>query len=178
MQTFIGKINFVRKFTPDFAETIKLLQKMIHKDVEFKWDDEWKRDFSNIKTAISQAPVLRNPNFSKNFFLYTFASDQSLVAVLTRKDDDHNEVSVSFMSTNLEGAELNYPSIDKNAYAVYKVVKHFRSYILNNYTKFIETHPVVRSLFTQHEMGERRGNRMAVVKELYLDIKSTKLVKV
>jgi hypothetical protein len=40
MQSFFGKINFVRKFTPNFAETIKPLQKMIQKDVEFKWDDE------------------------------------------------------------------------------------------------------------------------------------------
>jgi hypothetical protein len=40
MQSFFGQINFVRKFTPDFVETIKPLQKMIRKDVEFKWDDE------------------------------------------------------------------------------------------------------------------------------------------
>jgi hypothetical protein len=39
MQYFFGKINFVRKFTPDFTKTIKPLQKMICKDVEFKWDD-------------------------------------------------------------------------------------------------------------------------------------------
>jgi hypothetical protein len=56
---------------------------MIHKDVEFKWDDEWKKAFNNIKIAISQAPVLRSPNFNKDFFLYTFASDQSLAGVLT-----------------------------------------------------------------------------------------------
>ena len=53
MQSFFGEINFVRKFTPDFTETIKPLQKMICKDVEFKWDDERKRGFNNIKTAIS-----------------------------------------------------------------------------------------------------------------------------
>jgi hypothetical protein len=40
MQSFFGKISFVRKFTPDFAKTVKPLQKMIRKDVEFKWDDE------------------------------------------------------------------------------------------------------------------------------------------
>ena len=33
MQSFFGKINFVRKFIPDFAETIKPLQKMICKDL-------------------------------------------------------------------------------------------------------------------------------------------------
>jgi hypothetical protein len=137
MQSFFGKINFVRKFIPDFAETVRPLQKMIRKDDEFKWDDERKDAFRNIKSSISQAPVLRSPNFNRDFFLYTFASDQSLVAVLTQKDDDNNEAPMSFMSTNLQGDELNYPTIDKHAYAIYKAVKHFRYYILKNHTKVI-----------------------------------------
>jgi hypothetical protein len=177
MQSFFGKINFVRKFTPDFVETVKPLQKMIRKDAEFKWDEERRGYFNNIKTAISQAPVLRSPDFSKDFFLYTFASDQSLAAVLTQKDDENNEAPISFMSTNLQGVELNYPAIDKQAYAVYKAVKHFRSYILKNHTKVIVPHPAVRYLFTQQEMGERRGNWMAVIQEFDLDIKPAKIVK-
>jgi hypothetical protein len=67
MQSFFGKINFVRKFTPDFTKTIKPLQKIIHKDVEFKWDDERKSSFRNIKTAISQARALRSLDFRKFF---------------------------------------------------------------------------------------------------------------
>jgi hypothetical protein len=101
MQSFFGKINFARKFMPDFTETIKPLQKMIHKDVDFKWDDERKVSFNNIKTAISQALVLRSPDFSKYFFLYNFSSEQSLVVVLTQKGDDNNEALVSFMSINI-----------------------------------------------------------------------------
>jgi len=49
MQSLFGKISFVRKFTPDFVENIKPLQKMIRKEVEFKWDNEQKMDFNNIK---------------------------------------------------------------------------------------------------------------------------------
>jgi hypothetical protein len=101
MQSFFGEMNFVRKFTLDFAEMIKPLQKMICKDVEFKWDDERKRAFNDIKTAISQALVLRSPIFSKHFFLYTFTFDQSLAAVLTQKNDDNNKALVSFMRTNI-----------------------------------------------------------------------------
>jgi hypothetical protein len=37
MQSFLGKINFVRIFVLSFAETVKPLQDMIKKDVEFKW---------------------------------------------------------------------------------------------------------------------------------------------
>jgi hypothetical protein len=154
MQSFFGKINFVRKFIPDFVETIKPLQKMIHKDVEFKWNKEENESFEKIKISISQAPILRSLDFNKDFFLYTFSSDQSLVVILTQKDDDNNEAPISFMSTNLQGHKLNYPTIDKHAYVVYKVVKHFRSYILKNHTKFIVPHAVVRSLFIQHELGE------------------------
>jgi hypothetical protein len=113
MQSFFGKINFARKFTLDFAETIKPLQKMIHKDVEFKGYDERKSAFNNIKVAISQSPMLQSPDFRKYLFLYTFSSNQLLATVLNQKDDDNNKAPVSFMSTNLQGAELNYPSIEK-----------------------------------------------------------------
>jgi hypothetical protein len=37
MQSFLGKINFVRRFVPSFVETVKPLQDMIKKDIEFKW---------------------------------------------------------------------------------------------------------------------------------------------
>ena len=87
--------------------------------------------------------MLRSPNFSKYFFLYNFSSDQSLVAVLTQKDDDNYEASISSMRTNLQGAELNYPTIVKQDYVAYKAVKHFRSYILKNHTKVIVPHLTV-----------------------------------
>ena len=55
------------------------------------------------------------------------------------------------MSTCLQGGELNYTAMDKQAYAVFKAVKQFRPYILNNQTKVIVPHLAVRSLFIQKE---------------------------
>jgi hypothetical protein len=55
---------------------------MIYKDAEFKWDDKWKDAFNYIKVAISRVSVLRSPDFNRDFSLYTFAFDQSLVVVL------------------------------------------------------------------------------------------------
>jgi hypothetical protein len=65
MQYFFGRINFVRQFTPNFVEIVKPLQRMIHKDVEFKWTDEGKEYFKTIKTSISQALILHNLDFNK-----------------------------------------------------------------------------------------------------------------
>ena len=40
MQSFLGKINFVRRFISDFAEIVYPLQEMIKKDYNFKWTKE------------------------------------------------------------------------------------------------------------------------------------------
>ena len=55
------------------------------------------------------------------------------------------------MSTGLQGGELNYLAMDKQAYAVFKVVKQFRPYILKSQTKVVVPHPAVRSLFVQKD---------------------------
>ena len=86
---------------------------MVKQSVQFKWTDIEKGAFNNIKAAISHAPSLKIPDFEKDFILYTFASDNSLTAVLTHKEERGDECSISFMSISLQGANLNYPIIDK-----------------------------------------------------------------
>ena len=97
--------------------------------------------------------------------------------MLTQKEDGGDELPISFMSTGLQGAELNYPTMDKQAYAVFKVVKQFRPYILKNRTKVIVPHPAVRSLFIKKELGERRGNWVIALQEYDLEFKPASIVK-
>ena len=145
-------------FVPDFAQIVKPRQQMVKQNAQFKWTEIEKNAFSKIKIAVAHAPSLKSPNFDKDFILYTFASDDSLAAVLTQKEEGGDEFPISFMSIGLQGAELNYLAIDKQAYIVFKEVKQSRPYILKNRTKVIVPYPVVRSLLIQKELGERRGN--------------------
>lgn len=99
-----------------------------------------------------------SPKFGKYFYLYTFVFNLSIATVLTQKNVEDEEQPISFMHTNLHEAQLKYPTIEKQAYAIFKAIKHFRSYILKNHTKEIIFHPAVRSLFFRQEIGEKRGN--------------------
>ena len=155
MQYFLGKINFVRRFISNFMEIVKTLQDMIKKDSNFKWIKERREAFDKIKEAIVEAPTLRSLNFDNEFILYTFASDHSIVDVLTQKNEEGEEFLVSFMSTGLQGVELNYPTIEKQAFAVFKVVKHFCLYLLRSHIKIIVPHLAARSLLIQKELGDR-----------------------
>ena len=83
MQSFLGKINFVRIFVPNFAQVVKPLQFLVKKDVPFNWSNEQKNAFTEIRRAIAEAPTLISANFSKDFILYTFATKFSYAAVLT-----------------------------------------------------------------------------------------------
>ena len=116
---------------------------MIKKSAQFKYTDLEKGAFNKIKVTIAQAPSLKSPNFEKDFILYTFASDNSLAAVLRQKEEGVDEYLLSFISTGLQGVELNYPTVDKQAYAVFKAVKQSIPYILKNKTKVIVPHPAI-----------------------------------
>jgi hypothetical protein len=43
--------------------------------------------------------------------------------MLTQKDEQGDEYPVTFMSTGLQGVELNYPSVDKKYFVVHKAIK-------------------------------------------------------
>ena len=96
MQSFMGTINFVRRFVPDCAQIVKPLQLMVKQSVQFKWTDIEKGAFNNIKITIAHAPSLKSPDFEKDFILYTFVSDNLLAAVITQKKKE--EMSTAYHS--------------------------------------------------------------------------------
>ena len=45
LQSFFGKINFIRKFFSGFVEILRPMQLMMKKYVVYKWSDEAKKAF-------------------------------------------------------------------------------------------------------------------------------------
>ena len=126
---------------------------------------------------IAEAPTLTSPDFSKPFILYTFSSDSSYAAVLTQKNQENNEAPITFTSSGLNGAELNYREVDKQAFAVFKSVKHFRPYLLKSHTKVVVPYSAVRNLLVQKDLGEKRAHWVTALQEYDLEIKLLKIVR-
>ena len=70
---------------------------MIKKDNSFSWGGKEKESFIWTREAIVEAPTLVSPDFKKEFILYTFASDIYYAVVLTQKNQQEDEVPISFM---------------------------------------------------------------------------------
>ena len=60
---------------------------------------------------------------------------------------------------------------------MYKVVKHYRPFLLKAHTKVIVPFPAVRQLLIQRELGEKRANRVTTLQEYDLEIKPAKIVR-
>ncbi len=77
--------------------------------------------FNKIKKLIAERVLLVFPDPNQPFHIYTDASDLQLGAVVMQ----NNEV-VCFFSRKLSGAQLSYPTIDKEMLCIVEVLKEFR----------------------------------------------------
>ena len=106
-----------------FAEIMKWITSMLKKDSNIKWTPEAKQSFEDIKKAISEAPVLVSPNFSKDFIIFSFASEHTIAGVLLQKNQEGNEQPIAFYNKTLRDAPLKYNIMEKQAYALVQALK-------------------------------------------------------
>ena len=177
LQAFLGKINFLRRFIPNLAELIRLLNNMLKKDSKVKWTLEAKQAFEGIKTALTQTPVLTSPQFDRDFIIFSFASQHIIAVVLLQKDDQGSEKPIAFFSRALRDAPLKYQIMEKQAYALVKAIKDFSIYILYSHVIAYVPNAIVKDILTQEGIEGKRGKWIASILEYDIEIKPTKLIK-
>jgi hypothetical protein len=82
LQSFIGRINFLRRFIPNLAELLINITNMLKKDVKIKWDFESRQSFEQVKRSLIEAPDLISLDFTKDFYLFSFTSEHTIAAIL------------------------------------------------------------------------------------------------
>jgi len=175
LQSFLGKINFIRRFIPNYAEIARPIQSLLKKDAKFVWQEDGKKAFQEIKSAIAKAPVLVSPDYSKDFMIFSFASEDTIAGVLLQKNKDGHEQPIAFMSRALQNSELKYNTMEKQAYALVKSLKHFKTYV--GYSKIIAfvPHSAVKDILTQTDCLGTRARWVTKIQEYDLEIRPTLL---
>jgi ribonuclease HI len=177
VQAFLGRINFLRRFISNFAELVKHITAMLRKGHEIKWTADPRKSFDQIKEALTEAPVLINPDYSKEFMIFSFASFDTIAVVLLQKNDQGQEQPIAFFSRALRDAELRYEIMEKQAYALVKALKAFRIYVLHSQVIAYVPSPSVKDILIQPDIDGRRSKWIAKILEFDLEIKPTKLIK-
>ena len=71
------------RYIKGFATIAEPLHRLTDKETEFSWDSHTQQAFEKLKTALSSSPILACPDFSKDFVVFTDASDTGLGAVVS-----------------------------------------------------------------------------------------------
>ncbi|KAL7304725.1 hypothetical protein TKK_0002964 [Trichogramma kaykai] len=128
LRRFLGMVGWYARFIARDSEIKAPLTKLLKKTEEWKWGEEQQTAFERLKSALTSAPVLARPDFSKPFKVQCDASGVAVGAVLTQEQED-GEHPIVYASRSLAGAERNYSTTEKECLAVLWSIRKFRPYI-------------------------------------------------
>ncbi|KAK3728347.1 hypothetical protein QZH41_002178 [Actinostola sp. cb2023] len=92
LRSFLGLCSYYRKFTKGFAEIARPLYRLTEKGKDFVWTEECDEAFSQLKTALTTAPILAYPSTEDPFILDTDASNFGLGVVLSQVQEGEEKV--------------------------------------------------------------------------------------
>ena len=175
VKSFLGLVNYYRRFIRGFAQIATPLYSLLKKDSDKKskskgtatktpptpkgtkspplpplnWTASAQHAFEELKKALTTAPCLHSPDFSKPFILQTDASGDGIAAVLVQIGDDGEEHPVGYVSRQLNVHEANYSATEWECLAVVWGIKQFSTFLQDSAFKVVTDHAALQWLPTK-----------------------------
>jgi hypothetical protein len=150
LRSFLGLACYYRKFIKNFTKIATPLTNLLKKSsITYEWNEACNEAFETLKGILVKAPVLKLPNFDKDFEIHSDASDFAIGGVLVQDGRP-----VAFESKKLSKTERRWPTHEKEMWAVIHCFKIWDHYIgskdvvvwTNNVTlKYFVTQPKLSS---------------------------------
>ena len=132
LQSFLGLVNYLNRFSPALADLTAPLRALCKKDTLFTWESSQQAAFEAIKKEITSAPVLAYFDQSKASTIQSDASKKGLGAVLLQ--DDKPVIYASRALTETE----RYSNIERELLSVVFALERFHHYVYG-YTATVQT---------------------------------------
>jgi hypothetical protein len=118
IRSFLGLAGYYRCFIPDFSKIAKPMTQLLEKDRKFDWTLECEQAFHTLRTLLTSAPVLAQPDIEKQSNVYCDASGTGLGGVLMQEGR-----VIVYASRQLRKHEVNCPTHDLELAAVVHALK-------------------------------------------------------
>jgi len=164
LRGFLGLTGYYRRFIKHYGILSKPLTALLKKGVQFQWTPQAHEAFQLLQNALTQAPVLAIPDFSKQFVLETDASDIGLGAVLMQ--DGH---PISYLSKALSPRNQALSTYEKECMAILLAVDKWRPYLQSQEFLIKTDHRSL--LFLTEQRATTKLQQKAMIKLMDLNFK-------
>ena len=167
LRSFLGVVGYYRKFIENFAAVAKPLTDMTNKgepDV-LRWNCKSEEAYEELKRRLSQHPILRLPQFDKEFILTTDASQEGIGAVLSQEYEGV-KMPVMYVSRKLIPAETRYSTIERECLALVWAVKRLDPYLYGRELVLVTDHQPLLFL-NRSRINNDRIMRWALSLQIY-----------
>ncbi|OMO57573.1 Integrase, catalytic core [Corchorus capsularis] len=152
VRSFHGLDGFYRRFVKDFSTLAAPITSVMKKNAPFKWDREQQEAFEILKDKLTNAHLLVLPNFNNTFEIECDASGVGIGAVLMQGGKP-----VAYFSEKLNGAALNYPTYDKELYALVRALQTWQHYLWPKEFLIHTDHESLKYLKGQQKLNKRHA---------------------
>lgn len=154
VQRFIGMASYFRKFINSFAKKAQPLYNLSKKNVKFEWTDECNKAFEELKVALTTAPVLVFPDFSRQFYISVDASNYAVGGYISNEPPP-NDKPIEYFSKSLNSAQRNYSTTHKELLAIILAIEQFQHFVWGKRFVLYTDHQALTYLFNQCKPGSR-----------------------
>lgn len=127
LRGFLGLTGYNRKFIQHYGLLAKPLTNLLKKGVSYNWTSVEQEAFDCLKHALTHAPVLKLPDFQKEFVIETDASGKGIGAVLMQ--DGH---PLAYISKALGSKSQSLSTYEKECLAILLAIRKWRQYLQHN----------------------------------------------
>lgn len=128
VRRFVAFANYYRRFVENFAKITKPLTALTKKCVDFEWTETCENAFQFLKQKLLTTPILKYPDFSRQFKIIVDTSDFACGGILTQNYDGM-DMPITYISRSFNKGEKNKPPIEKQLLAVHFAIMQLRPYI-------------------------------------------------
>ena len=131
LKSFLGMVQFYKAYVPGLAGICRPLYKATGAKAFKQWEPGGKEiaAFNKVKKLLSSDTILSFPDFERDFYIRTDASDYGMGATLIQFSDDDKLRVVEYWSKALTDREKSYPATKKEALAMTQSILRWKFYL-------------------------------------------------
>ena len=155
IKSFLGLLGYYRRFIPDFAGVTKPMTRCLKKGSKIDaTDPDYITCFERCKQLLTNEPILKYPDFNKEFRLTTDASNVAIGAVLSQTTDGQ-DLPIAYASRTLNDTERRLSTIERELLGIVWGIHHFRPYLFGRRFKVFSDHQPLRWLHSIKEPSSK-----------------------